>query len=222
MRVTKPVRVRVRKHKLVDIQCNRCGASCRLEDEGNFGGGRVTAHGCYGSTIPQDLTRWSLHLCQHCLGWLVSTCKIPPTVRGYEAECDVIVPALMEGKLEPLSEESSRHVLWALGKGDAGRYPKEHMSYEEHRYLWCLENLATCKGVYRDAAETYLQANGWVQFEDGMWKSDSGDYHVVSSLAFAEGNGYTTVSIVARHEGRHPAKVYEAMLGNYLSEALPF
>ena len=84
MKITEQKTETVTKEIVTDVLCNLCGESCLDKDEcRNDLGVEVNIHGCYGSAFPPDMTSWKFHLCELCVAFLVSRCKLFPDVEDH-------------------------------------------------------------------------------------------------------------------------------------------
>lgn len=65
-----------------DIICNKCGETCRLWEDGQFGGLIENKYtGGYGSILG-DMTTYTYSICEKCMKELFDTFKIPVSVGG--------------------------------------------------------------------------------------------------------------------------------------------
>ena len=78
MRIIKKVTETVVRDEVTDVRCNICGESCVAA--GCVNGASVTTSGGWGGSFPPDMERWSLDVCEHCVGALFLVCTIPPDV----------------------------------------------------------------------------------------------------------------------------------------------
>lgn len=215
MRVTRPVRVRVRRHKLVDVLCNRCGESCRLPS-GNYNATPIVARGSYDSRFPPDFSRWSLHLCEECLAWLVAGCRIPPTVSagiGGGETSDWMIRALTHGETFHLGKSGVAAVQRVREKSDVGVSLAATEARFARRCAWCRKHSGTADGLTPELVEQYLVMRQWVPVEAGIWERCDGTIcrvrpdNVVDLI-----HGYDVVRAIARAEGVEPEFVHAAML----------
>jgi hypothetical protein len=75
-----------------DVLCNMCGLSCLLEENAmgelsglinqSVSGGYFSTPG-NGVGALDDTTNYKFSLCEFCLDWLFSLCKIPPAISFY-------------------------------------------------------------------------------------------------------------------------------------------
>jgi len=169
----------VTRNEIVQVTCDRCGDACMPDEElacRNDTSAHVEVTGCYGSEIPQDMTRWVFDLCEHCLGWLVSTFRAAPSTEYVDLygnlrepiapENDPVLRALRTRDLSGLTEHGLRAVRRAFAKVDAGAHWEDRLTPSERKLLWCSEHLyggQAVKYLRPDAVAAYLARTGWTR-----------------------------------------------------------
>jgi hypothetical protein len=78
VKIIKKVTETVVRDEVTDVRCNLCGETCVAAGCAN--GASVTTSGGWGGSFPPDMERWTLDVCEHCVGALFLVCKIQPGV----------------------------------------------------------------------------------------------------------------------------------------------
>lgn len=216
MRVTRKVRVVVRRHELEDILCNRCGESCRLPS-GNYNATPLIARGSYDSSFPPDLSSWTLHLCEICLAWLVAGCKIPPKVAagmGGGESTDTMIRALVHGETFHLNESGREAIQRVRDKAHVGVSLAAAETRFGRRHMWCRKR-RTADGLTPELVERYLVTRQWTPVDTrgtwGQWRDDT-QYIVRPENVLDFVHGYDVVRTIAKAEGVAPELIHAAML----------
>lgn len=76
MRIEKKEQKTIEVTKTLDIVCNKCGKSLRIDDYGCFAGGEVRVDFGYGSLKDGDTEKFEI--CDDCYDELISTFKHSP------------------------------------------------------------------------------------------------------------------------------------------------
>lgn len=86
MKITKTEKVLQEVEVTVDIICNKCGKSCKME-HGFYGMVEATVTGGYESEHLGDLSKRTFSMCEGCLVALFETFEIKPELSYYDL-CD--------------------------------------------------------------------------------------------------------------------------------------
>jgi hypothetical protein len=91
VKITGKVTEEVEREVVLDVRCNLCGETCIVDHSANST--RIEETGGWGGTFPTDMERWSLDVCERCIGALFLVCKVQPEVYDASIGCASPMPS---------------------------------------------------------------------------------------------------------------------------------